>query len=423
MSADSPVSRAPEPRHADAAACVVQKFGGSSVASAELIQRVARRIAATREEKGRVVVVVSAMGDSTDELLHLAHKVNPDPPLREMDQLLSTGETITAPLMAMALEGLGVPAISLTGLQAGIRTSDDFRTARIVDIVPQRILDELARGKVVVVAGFQGATADLDITTLGRGGSDTTAVALAVELGAERCGIYTDVAGVYTADPRVEPKARPIPEMGYIEMLEFAAVGAKVMHPRAVEIGEAYSMPIVVRSTFEDRPGTLIFTKASMEDRQKIRGIAHDTGVAKVIMTRVPDRPGIAATVFSAIGAAGINVDIIVQNVSHDGFTDLSFTISEEDLVRARPILDEVARAVAAEAVTTDRTIATVSVVGTAFLGVPGMFARIFRALAAQGINVEQITTSQIHVTVVIARDRVTDAVRALHAEFELERD
>ncbi|MGD0832872.1 MAG: aspartate kinase [Candidatus Dormibacteria bacterium] len=406
-----------------AAACIVQKFGGSSVASAELIQRVAKRIAATRRETGRVVVVVSAMGDSTDELLHLAHRVNPDAPLREMDQLLSTGETITAPLMAMALEGLGIPAISLTGLQAGIRTSDAFRTARIVDIVPQRILDELDRGRVVVVAGFQGATADLDITTLGRGGSDTTAVALAVELGAERCEIYTDVAGVYTADPRVEPRARPIAEIAYAEMLEFAAVGAKVMHPRAVEIGEAYSMPIVVRSTFEDRPGTLISTKASMEDRQKIRGIAHDSSVAKVIMTRVPDRPGIAATVFSAIGAAGINVDIIVQNVSHDGHTDLSFTISEEDLPRARPILEEVARAVGAEAVTADSTIATVSVVGTAFLGVPGMFARIFRALAAQGINVEQITTSEIHVTVIIARDRVTDAVRALHAEFELERD
>jgi len=406
-----------------AAACIVQKFGGSSVASAELIQRVAKRIAETRRETGRVVVVVSAMGDSTDELLHLAHRVNPDAPLREMDQLLSTGETITAPLMAMALEGLGIPAISLTGLQAGIRTSDAFRTARIVDIVPQRILDELDRGRVVVVAGFQGATADLDITTLGRGGSDTTAVALAVELGAERCEIYTDVAGVYTADPRVEPRARPIAEIAYAEMLEFAAVGAKVMHPRAVEIGEAYSMPIVVRSTFEDRPGTLISTKASMEDRQKIRGIAHDSSVAKVIMTRVPDRPGIAATVFSAIGAAGINVDIIVQNVSHDGHTDLSFTISEEDLPRARPILEEVARAVGAEAVTADSTIATVSVVGTAFLGTPGMAARIFQALSTHGINVQQITTSQIHVTVVIARDRVADAVRALHAEFELESD
>ena len=423
MSADSPVSRAPEPRHADAAGCVVQKFGGSSVASAELIQRVARRIAATREEKGRVVVVVSAMGDSTDELLHLAHKVNPDPPLREMDQLLSTGETITAPLMAMALEGLGVPAISLTGLQAGIRTSSVHRSARIVDIVPQRIIDELERGRVVVVVGFQGVDEALDITTLGRGGTDTTAVALAVELSAERCEIYTDVAGVYTADPRVEPRARPIPEIAYQEMLEFAAVGAKVMHPRAVEIGETYSMPIVVRSTFEDQPGTLICQHPAMEDRQKIRGIAHDSGVAKVILTRVPDRPGIAAAVFDAIGKAGINVDIIVQNVSHDGFTDLSFTIAEEDLSRSRPVLEEVAREVQAGQVVADTGIATVSVVGTAFLGTPGMFARIFDALSAQGINVEQITTSQIHVTVVIARDRVADAVRALHAEFELDRD
>ena len=403
--------------------CIVQKFGGSSVASAELIQRVARRIAATRAERGRVVAVVSAMGDSTDELISLAHKVNPAPPSREMDQLLSTGETITAPLMAMALERLGVPAISLTGLQAGIRTSSVHRSARIVDIVPQRIVDELERGRVVVVAGFQGVDEALDITTLGRGGTDTTAVALAVELSAERCEIYTDVAGVYTADPRVEPRARLIPEIAYQEMLEFAAVGAKVMHPRAVEIGETYSMPIVVRSTFEDQPGTLICQHPAMEDRQKIRGIAHDSGVAKVILTRVPDRPGIAAAVFDAIGKAGINVDIIVQNVSHDGFTDLSFTIAEEDLSRSRPVLEEVAREVQAEQVVADTGIATVSVVGTAFLGTPGMFARIFDALSAQGINVEQITTSQIHVTVIIARDRVADAVRALHAEFELEHD
>ncbi len=403
--------------------CIVQKFGGSSVASAELIQRVARRIAATHAKRGRVVAVVSAMGDSTDELISLAHKVNPAPPSREMDQLLSTGETITAPLMAMALERLGVPAISLTGLQAGIRTSSVHRSARIVDIVPQRIIDELERGRVVVVAGFQGVDEALDITTLGRGGTDTTAVALAVELSAERCEIYTDVAGVYTADPRVEPRARLIPEIAYEEMLEFAAVGAKVMHPRAVEIGETYSMPIVVRSTFEDQPGTLICQHPAMEDRQKIRGIAHDSGVAKVILTRVPDRPGIAAAVFDAIGKAGINVDIIVQNVSHDGFTDLSFTIAEEDLSRSRPVLEEVAREVQAGQVVADTGIATVSVVGTAFLGTPGMFARIFDALSAQGINVEQITTSQIHVTVIIARDRVADAVRALHAEFELEHD
>jgi len=274
-----------------------------------------------------------------------------------------------------------------------------------------------------VVAGFQGVDEALDITTLGRGGTDTTAVALAVELSAERCEIYTDVAGVYTADPRVEPRARLIPEIAYQEMLEFAAVGAKVMHPRAVEIGETYSMPIVVRSTFEDQPGTLICQHPAMEDRQKIRGIAHDSGVAKVILTRVPDRPGIAAAVFDAIGKAGINVDIIVQNVSHDGFTDLSFTIAEEDLSRSRPVLEEVAREVQAGQVVADTGIATVSVVGTAFLGTPGMFARIFDALSAQGINVEQITTSQIHVTVVIARDRVADAVRALHAEFELEHD
>ncbi|MGD1034095.1 MAG: aspartate kinase [Candidatus Dormibacteria bacterium] len=422
MSVDSDPASAPSPAP-PVSRCVVQKFGGSSVASAELIQRVARRIAATRAEHERVVVVVSAMGDSTDELLSLAHKVNSAPPPRELDQLLSTGETITAPLMAMALERLGVPAISLTGPQAGIRTSSVHRSARIVDIVPERIVDELDHGRVVVVAGFQGVSDALDVTTLGRGGSDTTAVALAVELGAARCEIFTDVAGVYTADPRVEPRARPLPEITYGEMLEFAAVGAKVLHPRAVEIGETYSVPIVVRSTFEDHPGTLICQHPAMEDRLKIRGIAHHSGVAKVILTRVPDRPGVAAQVFGPIGKAGINVDIIVQNVSHDGFTDISFIIAEEDLPRSRPVLEEVARDVRAEQVVAATDIATVSVVGTALLGTPGMAARIFQALSAKNINVEQITTSQIHVTVVIARDRVAEAVRALHDEFELESD
>jgi len=402
--------------------CIVQKYGGSSVATSERIGVVADRVARSREEDQHIVVVVSAMGDTTDTLIDLAHSVTSSPPLREMDMLLSTGETITAPLLAMALADRGVAAISLTGLQAGIRTSRSHRTARIVDIVPQRILDELAEGRVVVVAGFQGATEDLDITTLGRGGSDTSAVALAVALNAQRCDIFTDVLGVYTADPRILPEARLIGEIAYEEMLEFAAVGARVMHPRAVEIGEAYGMPIAVRSTFEDRPGTLICRHPAMEDRQKVRGIAHDTNVAKVTLTRVPDRPGIAASIFTPLAENGINVDIIVQNVSHDGLTDLSFTIAESDLDYARPVLQEAAREVKATAVETANDIAKVSLVGAGIRGTPGIFATAFRALAEASINIEAITSSEIHLTVLVARDQVIQAVRALHAAFELEK-
>lgn len=402
--------------------CIVQKYGGSSVATAERIQAVAERIARVRTSNGRMVVVVSAMGDTTDTLIDLAQRITDLPESREMDMLLSTGEMITAPLLAMALDRLGVPAISLTGLQAGIRTSRSHRTARIVDIVPQRILDELERGRVVVVAGFQGATEDLDITTLGRGGSDTSAVALAVALEAELCEINTDVAGVYSADPRIEPNARPIPEIAYEEMLELAAVGARVMHPRAVEIGAAYSMPILVRSTFDETSaGTLICRNPSMEERQKVTGIAHDTDVAKVTLVGVPDRPGIAAAVFAPLGDESINVDIIVQNVSHEGLTDMSFTIAESDLKRARPVLDAVVREVGASKVEASADIAKVSLVGTGIRGTPGIFAKAFKVLADHGINIEAISSGEIHLTVIIARGKVEEAVRALHSAFELE--
>lgn len=401
---------------------LVQKFGGSSVATPARLRRIARRIRDSVDRGDRVVVVVSAMGDSTDELIDLAHQVTADPPSREMDMLLSTGELITAPLLAMALDTAGVPAVSLTGLQAGIRTSRSHRSARITDIVPARIIDELEGGRVVVVAGFQGATENMDITTLGRGGSDTSAVALAVALGAEACEIYTDVAGVLTADPRLVPEARVIPEIAYAEMLEMAASGARVMHPRAVEIGEAYSMPIRVLSSFEDKPGTLICRHPRMEERQKVRGIAHETDVAKVTLLRVPDRPGIAASTFGPFGEAGINVDIIVQNVSHDGTTDLSFTIAQSDLTRARALLEEVTRDVGAEGYVAASDIAQVSVIGTGLRGTPGMFARIFRTLADANINIQMISSSEIDITVIIDRASVREAVRALHHTFELER-
>lgn len=401
---------------------LVQKYGGSSVATPERLQLVAQRVRTSVAGGNTAVVVVSAMGDTTDDLIRLAHSVSADPPEREMDMLLSTGEVITAPLLAMALHAAGVPAVSLTGPQAGIRTSRAHRSARITDIVPERVIEELDRGRVVVVAGFQGSAENMDITTLGRGGSDTSAVALAVALSAERCEILTDVAGVFTADPRVEPNARVIPEITYEEMLEMAAAGARVMHPRAVEIGEAYSMPIRVLSSFEDGPGTLICRHPRMEERQKVRGIAHETDLAKVTLLRVPDRPGVAASTFGPFGEAGINVDIIVQNVSHDGTTDLSFTIGQSDLKRANELLEQVARTVGAEGFATDSNIAQVSVIGTGIRGTPGMFAKIFRTLADSGVNIQMISSSEIDITCIIDRASVREAVRALHHAFELEK-
>ena len=286
-----------------------------------------------------VVVVVSAMGDTTDELIALAHRITGDPPSREMDMLLSSGETITAPLLAMALHAAGTPAISLTGAQAGIRTAARIARRGSSTSFRSACSTSSRRGNVVVVAGFQGATEDMDVTTLGRGGSDTTAVALAVAIRADHCEIFTDVPGVHTADPRIVPNARVIPAIDYDEMLELASAGARVMHPRAVEIGEAYSMEIRVRSTFDDEPGTIIAKQDEMEIRQKVRAIAHETDVAKVTMLRVPDQPGVAASVFGPFGDAGIDIDIVLQNVSHDGTTDVSFTIAESHLPKARRML------------------------------------------------------------------------------------
>ena len=400
---------------------VVQKYGGTSVADPARIEHVARRVAATRERSDGVCVVVSAMGHSTDELIALAHRLNDDPPAREMDMLMSTGEMVTAPLLAMALARIGVDAVSLTGLQAGIRTSGTHRKARIVDIVPERIVGAMAAGRVAVIAGFQGVSDTYDITTLGRGGSDTSAVALAAALQAERCEIYTDVRGVYTADPRIATDARPIPEISYEEMLEFAAVGARVMHPRAVEIGEAYDMPIWVRSTFDESPGTIICRHPKLEDRQKVRGIAHETDVAKVTLMRVPDRPGIAAGIFGPLADHHINVDVILQNVAHDGSTDISFTLAASDLRQAEPLVEEIARVVGAAGVEATGDIAKVSVVGTGMLNTPGIASTMFRTLADAGINISLISTSEIRITCIIDRSRVQDAVRALHRAYQLD--
>ncbi len=416
---------------------VVMKFGGSSVAGAERIKRVARRIVRERASGSRLVVVVSAMGDTTDELLALAAAITDDPDARELDMLLATGEHQSATLVSMALHALGVPAISLTGPQAGITTDGRYGRARISGIDPRRVRAELAAGKVVIVAGFQGvSTSGLDqleatpgasdvhaaeITTLGRGGSDTTAVALAAQLGADRCQIYTDVRGIYTADPRIEPDARQLPVIGYEEMLELAHQGAQVMQTRAVELGWVNGVVIADRSTFSDHPGTLIQEADPMEIRDRVRGLALDRKVAKVTLVGVPDRPGIARAVFDPMAEAGINIDLIVQNVGHAGATDLSFTVPAVDLAKVRRLLDPVVRDLGFADMTTDAAVAKVSVIGSGISTTPGYAARMFGALADAGVNIEMISTSEIRITCIIAEDQVDEAARALHKAFRLE--
>ncbi len=400
---------------------IVQKFGGTSVGTAARIRRVSRRIAATVRKGHQVVAVVSAMGHTTDRLIALAQSVNPEPPARELDMLVANGETITAPLVAMCLQGMGVPAISLSGLQAGVRTSAHHSRARIQDIKPDRILEILGQGKVAVVAGFQGVTADFEVTTLGRGGSDTTAVALAAALKADSCEIYTDVDGIFTADPRLVKTARKLSHIQYDEMLELAAVGARVMHPRAVEIGELYGVPIHVRSSFHEGVGTMIVAHVPMEDRQRVRGIAEETNVAKITVVGVPDRPGIAAAIFEPLGAAGISVDVIVQNIGRSRRTDLTFSVAQSDLKAAEKLVKTAAKAIGASKVVSAGGIAKLSIVGTGMLGMPGIAGRMFRALADAGINIEMISTSEIRITRLVARDQVEKGVRILHKTFDLD--
>jgi aspartate kinase len=403
-----------------AARPLVQKYGGSSVSSPAKIKRVAERVAAS-VQRGGVVVVVSAMGDTTDRLSRLARRITSSPPAREMDTLLSAGETVTAPLLAMALDSMGVPAISLSGAQAGIRTSHSHTRAHILDVVPTRVIGELETNQVVVVAGFQGVNERLDVTTLGRGGSDTTAVALAAALNARECEINTDVAGIFTADPRIVPEAHLLAAIGYDEMIELASLGAQVMHPRAVEIAELYDLPVRVRGTFDAEAGTLITRDPKMEGKKRVRGIASEEKVAKLTLIGVPDRPGIAASIFTPLAEAGISVDVIIQNVSRDGVTDLSFTVSSSDLTQADTIVKRVARSIKADGVTTDRKVAKVSIVGTGMLGQPGIAARMFRCLAEAEINIDMISTSEIRITCIVARDRAKDAVRALHHAYQLD--
>ena len=405
-------------------ALFVHKYGGSSVADAGKIVNVAKRIAGIHDSGHQVVTVVSAMGDTTDELIDLAGTVADEPDARELDLLLSTGELVSITLLSMALRNLGYDAISLSGPQAGIRTDNAYGRARISEVDPARLQHELAKGRLVIVAGFQGLTPDEDITTLGRGGSDTTAVALAAALNADRCDIYTDVEGIYTADPRVVSKAGKLAEVAYDEMLELASAGAK-MHPRSIELGAVYQVPIYVASSFTDAPGTLIHQPsddAPMEDRIKVTGIAYQTNVAKVTVCGVEDKPGVAAALFEPLAASGINVDTIVQNTSADRTTtDISFTVTTDDLPQAIRQMSEMKATLGSAQVISDSSLASVSVVGSGMQNTPGYASRMFRILADGGINIDMITTSEIRISCIIDREQAHEAVRLLHRGFELD--
>jgi len=404
---------------------IVQKYGGSSLADAERIRHVAGRIARDRRDGADLVVVVSAMGDTTDHLAELAAAITDEPDPREMDLLLATGEHMSGTLVTMALQAQGIEAISLTGPQAGIRTDTSHGRARIANIDPERMRREIDRGRVVIVAGFQGSTGETfatgEVTTLGRGGSDTTAVALAARLGADACEIYTDVEGIFTADPRVVEDAQLIPKIGYEEMLELAHQGAQVMQTRAVELGWVNDVIIRVRSTFSDHPGTSIQEVSAVELRDKVRAMALDRKVAKITIIGVPDRPGIAKSIFEPMADQGLNVDMIVQNVGHDGSTDMSFTVERTNVARTERLLTLLSKELGFEGVQTDAAVAKVSIVGEGIHNHPGYAAQMFGALADEGINISMISTSEIRITCIIAEDQIDAAAKAIHRTFRLQ--
>ncbi|AKJ65083.1 aspartate kinase [Kiritimatiella glycovorans] len=400
---------------------IVQKYGGSSVADADCMRRVAQRIHETREAGNDVVVVVSAMGDTTDELIQLAQEVHASPDDREMDQLMAAGEQISSSVLTMALHAMGCEAVSMTGPQAGIRTDAAHTRAKITGIDPARVHQALGFGRVVIIAGFQGLTPASDVATLGRGGSDTTAVALAAALEADKCQIFTDVDGVYTTDPRICSGARKLDRITCDEVLELASLGAKVLHSRSVEIAKKYGVRLEVLSSFKRSPGTeIVEGDSSMED-VVVRGIAADKGQCKVTLHGVPDSPGVAARVFHRLADHDVNVDMIVQNVSEEGHTNISFTIPVSDMKRAKTAADELSRELEAQGVDFDEDIAKVSIVGIGMKSHSGVASRMFSALAEHGINIGMISTSEIKISIVIARDSADEAVRVLHKSFELE--
>ena len=407
-------------------ALIVQKYGGSSVADASKIANVARRVADSSRDGDRrhqMVVVVSAMGKTTDGLVALAGQISPAPDPREMDMLLATGEQVTIALLAMALHALGRPARSFTGAQVGMLTDRAHTKARITRITAERVRAALDAGEIAVVAGFQGVTDADEITTLGRGGSDLTAVALAAALKADVCEIYTDVDGVYTADPNIVPEARKLGRVVYDEMLEMASLGAKVLQARSVEFAKKYEVPVHVRSTFKPDPGTLVTREDTGMEEAVVTGITHDRSQAKISILRVPDRPGIASRIFGAVAERNIVVDMIVQNISRDGFTDISFTLPRGDHARAASALEEIAREVGALGIVHDDRVAKVSIVGVGMRSHSGVAAQMFSALFREGINIQMISTSEIAVSCVIEDKYAELAVRALHDAFALGRE
>jgi aspartate kinase len=401
---------------------VVQKYGGTSVGTIDRIQHVAQRIARIRKTGTQVVVVVSAMAGETDKLVKLAHQICNNPERREMDLLLSSGERISSALLTMALQALGIPAISMTGRQIGLQTDSVHTRARIKQIDAKRAQQALKENNVIVVAGFQGINEKGDVTTLGRGGSDTSAVALAVALGASQCEIYTDVDGVYTADPRMVPKAKKLDVVSYDEMLEMASLGAKVLQIRCVEFAHKFRMPLVVKSSYiEGGKGTLICEEDSNMEQPVVSGIMYDKNQAKITLKEVPDQPGIAANIFGSIADAGLSVDMIIQNISAEGHTDLSFTLDREELNEAMVIMEKVAKKIRAVNVSADSKIAKISIVGAGMRSHSGVAARIFKSLSKEKINILMISTSEIKVSCIIEQKHTKAAVNALHTAFGLD--
>jgi len=399
---------------------IVQKYGGSSVADAGRIRRVAGRVADIYREGHQVVVVVSAMGDTTDELIHLVGEVTDNPPEREMDVLLSTGEQVSIALLAMAIKDMGEPVVSLTGAQAGIVTDNAHTKARILNVDKDRLRAELAQGNIVVAAGFQGIDEANNITTLGRGGSDTTAVALAAALKADLCEIYTDVDGVYTTDPRIVPEARKLDAVSYDEMLELAHLGAVVLHPRSVELAMQYGIPLHVRSSFNHNPGTIVKEAVNMEKKLAVTGVAYDLNVARIGIFDVVDQPGIAYRLFKALAEAKVNVDMIVQSAMRNGHNDISFTCARDDLKKASQVVENILPELGGKGFTWDEKVAKVSVVGAGMASNPGVAAMMFEALAEEGINLEMISTSEIKVSCIIRAEEAKNAVKSLHDKFAL---
>lgn len=401
-------------------ALIVQKYGGTSVATIDKIRHVARKVVEVKNAGNDLVVVVSAMAGETDRLIELAHQVVDKPDEREYDVLVSTGEQVSIALLSMAIHDLGFKAVSFLGFQIGIVTNDDFTKARILDIDSKKIKNELRRGSIIVIAGFQGIDKQFNVTTLGRGGSDTTAVAVAATLKADVCEIYTDVEGVYTTDPNICPNARKLERISYDEMLEMASLGAKVLHTRSVEFAKKNNVPIHVRSTFSQNTGTLVTKEDEIMERVVVSGITYNRKEAKITIVKVPDRPGIASKIFKPISEANINVDMIIQNVSEDGFADVTFTVAETDCKKALSVIQGIAVEIGASDVQHDKNIVKVSIIGVGMRSHAGVAAKMFTALANEGINIMMISTSEIKISCVIDDKYAELAVRVLHDTFEL---